>query len=194
MIILGGKGEESVFTIVVWLSLGRLNPQSLISRLHFAIEIYGETTQSTDCSVIYHRHLLGSLFLNVFHLMKRRKRNDESEREKERKSKRLVEANRRKNTDDSSLEARARLEVESVQRKTERTRTGTSFGLEPSKDNGGWVLFFLPRDDIGGIKPIDFVPIMGEMDPPRSRYFEKITRMVPIGFRLAFSRFPPHKA
>lgn len=51
---------------------------------------------------------------------------------------------------------------------------GTSFGLELSKDNG-WVFLF-PRGDIGGIKPIDFAPIMGirEMDP-YPRYFEKAT-------------------
>jgi len=50
----------------------------------------------------------------------------------------------------------------------------TSFGLELSKDNG-WVFLF-PRDDIGGIKPIDFAPIMGirEVDP-HPRYFEKAT-------------------
>ena len=50
----------------------------------------------------------------------------------------------------------------------------TSFGLVLSKDNG-WVFLF-PRDDIGGIKPIDFVPIMGirEVDP-HPRYFEKAT-------------------
>lgn len=50
----------------------------------------------------------------------------------------------------------------------------TSFGLELSKDNG-WVFLF-PREDIGGIKPIDFAPIMGirEVDP-YPRYFEKAT-------------------
>lgn len=57
-------------------------------------------------------------------------------------------------------------------RSVQRNASGTSFGLELSKDNG-WVFLF-PRDDIGGIKPIDFAPIMGirEVDP-HPRYFEK---------------------
>lgn len=66
---------------------------------------------------------------------------------------------------------------------------GTSFGLELSKDNG-WVFFF-PRDDIGGIKPIDFAPIMGirEVDP-HPRYFEKAAPDSVNRFScLAFSRF-----
>lgn len=65
----------------------------------------------------------------------------------------------------------------------------TSFGLELSKDNG-WVFLF-PRDDIGGIKPIDFVPIMGirEVDS-HPRYFEKATPDSVNRFSFRIFSFP----
>lgn len=67
------------------------------------------------------------------------------------------------------MEARSRLDPF---KETRVDTNETSFGLELSKDNG-WVFLF-PRDDIGGIKPIDFAPIMGirEVDP-HPHYFEK---------------------